>query len=62
MPTNMVQASYTSTAWKKLVQPPENRMEALKPVLEKLGGGRSPWPSPGRGRQGIQDHPPHVAR
>ena len=38
MPTYMVQASYTSTAWNKLVQRPENRMEALKPVVEKLGG------------------------
>ena len=38
MPTYMVQASYTNIAWNKLVQRPENRMEALKPVVEKLGG------------------------
>ena len=38
MPTFMVQASYTSPAWNKLVQRPENRMEALRPVVEKLGG------------------------
>ena len=36
MPTYMVQASYTSPAWNKLVQRPENRMEALQPVVEKL--------------------------
>ena len=37
MPTYMVQAAYTSTAWGKLVQRPENRMEAMRPVIEKLG-------------------------
>jgi len=43
MPTYMVQASYTSTAWHKLVQRPENRMEALKPVIAKLGGEILVW-------------------
>ena len=43
MPTYMVQASYTNTAWNKLVQRPENRMEALKPVVEKLGGQILAW-------------------
>jgi len=43
MPTYMVQASYTSTAWNKLVQRPENRMEALTPVVEKLGGRILAW-------------------
>jgi uncharacterized protein with GYD domain len=43
MPTYMVQASYTSTAWNKLVQRPENRMEVLKPVVEKLGGRILAW-------------------
>ncbi len=43
MPTYMVQASYTNTAWNKLVQRPENRMEALKPVVEKLGGQVLAW-------------------
>ena len=43
MPTYMVQASYTNTAWNKLVQRPENRMEALKPVVEKLGGQVLDW-------------------
>ncbi|HLF48705.1 MAG TPA: GYD domain-containing protein [Methylomirabilota bacterium] len=43
MPTYMVQASYTNTAWGKLVQRPENRMEALRPVVEKLGGKLLAW-------------------
>jgi uncharacterized protein YbaA (DUF1428 family)/uncharacterized protein with GYD domain len=43
MPTFMVQASYTNIAWNKLVQRPENRMEALKPVVEKLGGQVLAW-------------------
>jgi uncharacterized protein with GYD domain len=43
MATYMVQAAYTSTAWSKLVQRPENRMEALRPVIEKLGGQLLGW-------------------
>jgi len=43
MPTYMVQATYTSTAWNKLVQRPENRMEALKPVIARLGGEILAW-------------------
>jgi uncharacterized protein with GYD domain len=43
MPTYMVQAAYTSTAWGKLIQRPENRMEAMRPVIEKLGGVLHGW-------------------
>lgn len=43
MATYMVQAAFTSTAWSKLVQRPENRMEAMKPVIEKLGGQLLAW-------------------
>jgi uncharacterized protein with GYD domain len=43
MPTYMVQATYTSAAWNKLVQRPENRMEALNPVIAKLGGEILAW-------------------
>jgi uncharacterized protein with GYD domain len=43
MPTYMVQAAYTSAAWNKLVQRPENRMEALKPVIAQLGGQILAW-------------------
>jgi len=43
MPTFMVQASYTNTAWGKLVQRPENRMEALQPIMERLEGKILSW-------------------
>jgi uncharacterized protein with GYD domain len=43
MSTYMVQAAYTSAAWGKLVQRPENRMEALRPVIEQLGGKLLAW-------------------
>jgi uncharacterized protein with GYD domain len=39
----MIQASYTSGTWGRLVQRPENRMEALKPVIEQLGGQLLDW-------------------
>ena len=39
----MIQASYTSGAWGRLVQRPEHRMEALKPVIETLGGRLLDW-------------------
>ena len=37
MPIYMVQASYTSAAWNKLVQRPENRMEANGPGPTRQG-------------------------
>jgi len=43
MAVYMIQASYTSGAWGKLVQRPENRLEALKPVVEQLGGQLLAW-------------------
>ncbi len=43
MATFMVQSSYSNTAWGKLVQRPENRMEALKPVMDQLGGRIIAW-------------------
>lgn len=43
MSVYMIQASYTSGAWGKQVQRPENRMEALRPVIEKLGGQLLAW-------------------
>lgn len=38
MPQFLSQVSYTDQAWKSLVEHPQNRMEALRPVIEKLGG------------------------
>src|SRR4029453_8620602 len=43
MPTYMVQAAYTSTAWGKLVQRPANRLGAVRPVIEKLRGPLHAW-------------------
>ena len=34
----LVQASYTPEAWATFVQSPEDRRDAIKPVIEKLGG------------------------
>jgi uncharacterized protein with GYD domain len=38
MPHYMIQASYTSEAWAIQLQQPGNRLEVVKPVIEKLGG------------------------
>ena len=38
MPHYLIQASYTAEAWRALLSKPENRTEALRPVIEKLGG------------------------
>jgi uncharacterized protein with GYD domain len=34
----LVQASYTGDAWAALVKMPENRIEAARSVIERLGG------------------------
>jgi len=34
----MFQASFTSEAWSKMVREPQNREQAIRPVIEKLGG------------------------
>lgn len=38
MPLFMTQAAYTDQAWQTLVSNPQNRVEALRPAFEKLGG------------------------
>ena len=38
MPYYMVQAAYTTEAWSGLVKNPQNRLEEVLPVVEKLGG------------------------
>ena len=38
MPYYMVQASYTGESWEAQVRNPQNRVDRLKPVIEKLGG------------------------
>ena len=34
----LLQGGYTAEAWKALVQNPVNRIEAVRPAVEKLGG------------------------
>jgi uncharacterized protein with GYD domain len=34
----LLQGAYTSEAWKTFVQNPQNRTEAIRPAVEKLGG------------------------
>lgn len=43
MPIYMIQAAYTNDAWGRLVQRPEDRAEALRPVVEGLGGHLLSW-------------------
>jgi uncharacterized protein with GYD domain len=38
MAAYMVQVAYTAEAWGNLVRSPQNRLEAVRPVAEKLGG------------------------
>lgn len=34
----LLQGAYTSEAWKSLVKKPVNRIEVVRPMIEKLGG------------------------
>ena len=34
----LILGSYTSTAWAAQVKNPQNRMEVVKPAIERLGG------------------------
>lgn len=34
----MLQLAYTSEAWNAMVRKPQNRLEAVRPVIEGLGG------------------------
>jgi uncharacterized protein with GYD domain len=38
MPQFLTQVSYNEQAWQALVSNPQNRLEAIRPVIEKLGG------------------------
>jgi uncharacterized protein with GYD domain len=38
MPQFLTQVAYTDQAWQSLVSNPQNRLDALRPVFEKLGG------------------------
>jgi len=38
MASYMIQVSYTPEAWATLVKTPQNRLEAVRPAIERLGG------------------------
>jgi len=38
MPYYMLQAAYTPEAWAAMIKHPQNRLEAVRPVVEQLGG------------------------
>lgn len=38
MPYFLLQAAYTPEAWASMVKNPQNRLEAVQPVAERLGG------------------------
>jgi uncharacterized protein with GYD domain len=38
MASYLMQVAYTSEAWANLLKTPQNRMEAVQPVVERLGG------------------------
>ena len=38
MPYFLVQVTYTPTSWRNLILDPQNRQEALAPVIKNLGG------------------------
>jgi uncharacterized protein with GYD domain len=38
VPTYLIQLAYTPDAWAAMVKQPQNRLEAVRPMVEKLGG------------------------
>jgi uncharacterized protein with GYD domain len=38
MPKYLLQVAYTPEAWASLIKSPHNRLEAVRPAVEKLGG------------------------
>ncbi len=38
MPHYLIQAAYTSDAWASMVKNPQDRAEAIRPVIKRLGG------------------------
>ena len=38
MPSYLIQLAYTPEAWAAMVKQPQNRLEAVRPIVEKLGG------------------------
>lgn len=38
MPNFLIQVAYTSGAWQTLINNPQNRIDAVRPAIERLGG------------------------
>jgi uncharacterized protein with GYD domain len=38
VPSYLIQVAYAPDAWAAMVKKPQNRLEAVRPVVEKLGG------------------------
>jgi len=38
VPLYLIQLAYTPDAWAAMVKQPQNRLEAVRPIVEKLGG------------------------
>ena len=38
MPRFLQQITYTQNAWQALIKNPQNRIDAVRPVIEKMGG------------------------
>ncbi len=38
MPHYLIQVAYSIEGWKALVKKPQNRIEAVRPAIERLGG------------------------
>jgi uncharacterized protein with GYD domain len=38
MPLYLLQVAYTSEGWASLLKTPQNRLDAVRPAVEKLGG------------------------
>jgi uncharacterized protein with GYD domain len=38
VPSYLIQLAYTPDAWAAMVKQPQNRLEAVRPVVEQLGG------------------------
>jgi hypothetical protein len=38
-----LQTAYTPVGWAALLKDPQNRMEAVKPIIQRLGGGNRGW-------------------
>ena len=41
MPHFLTQVAYNEQAWQSLVSNPQNRLDAIRPVIDKLGGRSS---------------------